>query len=63
MCVCALVCVCVSVCGGQRTDLRQESIFSFYYRVGSGNWTQVVKFGGKYHDLMSHLAGSCHEFC
>lgn len=60
MCVC--VCVCVSVCGDQGTDLRQESVFSFYYCVGLGNWTQVVKFGGKYHYLMNHLAGSYHEF-
>lgn len=62
LCLCVRWCVCVSVRGDQRTDLRQESVFSLYYRVGLGNWTQVVKFGSKYHYLMSHLAGSCHEF-
>lgn len=62
LCLCVRWCVCVSVRGDQRTDLRQESVFSLYYRVGLGNWTQVVKFGRKYHYLMSHLAGSCHEF-
>lgn len=49
-CVCTCECMCVVAC----TPQYVECIFTFYL-IGSGDWSQVVRLGGKYLNLLSPI--------
>lgn len=50
MCVCVCMYVCTYVCG--HVEARGQ-----LGGVGPGDWTQLIKLGGRFPYLLSHTAG------
>lgn len=52
VCTCIHTCICHGACSSQKATSGSQ--FSPYY-MGSGNWTQALRFGGWHFYLQSHL--------